>query len=70
MDVCICMCIYVLVCGIGYILMFAINIYTNTIILMQDYYIRESKWRGVGGVVGDGDKWLIGSKFLYAYILG
>ena len=69
MDVYICRCVYILVCGIGYILMFAIYIYKYHYSNARFLYKRESKWRGVGGVVGDGDKWLIGSKFLYAYIL-
>ena len=60
----ICMCVYVLVCGIGYILLFEINTYkylflSNTRFLFK----RESEWMGVGGVVGDGDKWLIGRNF-------
>ena len=56
--------VYVLVCGIGDILMFEINtckylLFSNTRFLFKG----ESKWMGVGEVVGDGDKWQIGEKF-------
>ena len=53
--VCVCVCVCVLVCGIGYILMFAINTYKYLFSNTSFFYKRKSKWRGVGGVVGDGD---------------
>ena len=48
------------------------NKYMQTpLFLILDFslFFRESKWRGVGGVVGDGDKWLNGEKiFICIYI--
>ena len=71
MDVCICRCVYVLVCGIRYILMFEI-IHANTSLFSNTRFFfsikRESKWMGVGEVVGDGDKWQIGRNCVDLYI--